>query len=126
MDYQKRIDTVRAEMQKEGFSVLALSSVTDMQYLIGFQCSVGILFITPDDCVLLTDYRYVRHAKSVTPDINAIDSAKQTYPDEFYHSLESSFNNPVFGYDDNISLALFKTFQQAAQKAQWKPFGYLM
>jgi Xaa-Pro aminopeptidase len=126
MDYKKRIDAVRTEMRKGGFSVLALSSVSDMQYLTGFQCSVGTLFITPDDCMLLTDYRYVRHARSVNPDINAIDSAKQTYPDAFYHNLESSYSNPVFGYDDNISLALFKTFQNAAQKAQWKPFGHLM
>jgi Xaa-Pro aminopeptidase len=87
---------------------------------------VGVLLITPDDSILLTDYRYVRYAKAVNPTVNAIDSMKDSSPFALFNRLSDSVNNPVIGYDDDIPLSQYNTFRQSVQNAQWKPFGALM
>jgi len=126
MNYQRRIEAMREKMSEAGFSVLAISSSTDMQYFIGFQCTAGTLFITPDDVILLTDYRYVRHAKAECPFLHTIDQAKDTSPNALYHRLVDLYKNPVFGYDEKISLPQLHAYEQAAPGVEWKPFGALI
>jgi Xaa-Pro aminopeptidase len=113
-------------MQKNGFNVLVVTSPWDMQYFIGFQCTLGTLFITPESVVLLTDYRYVRYAKAECEFLEAIDMAKDTSPDALYKRLSSAYTHPVFGFDDTAPYSTVQFFINAAPAALWRPFGNLV
>ena len=56
-----RVDRLRAKLGADG--ALLVTSLTNIRYLTGFTGSAGMLFVLPDDIVLLTDGRYERQAQ---------------------------------------------------------------
>ena len=126
MDYQARLDRIRSSMRKSGFDVIVITSPVDMQYIIGFACSVGTLFITADRIVLLTDYRYARYAVAQCAHLEVLDMARDTAPDALYRRLSADYPHPVFGFDDSAPYSLVQFFMRAAPDAAWQPFGNLI
>lgn len=58
MDVAGRLPRLRAGLDGAGVDGLLVTSLTNIRYLTGFTGSAGMLFVLPDDTVLLTDGRY--------------------------------------------------------------------
>lgn len=62
MDVAGRADRARARLASEGLDVLVVTSLTNVRYLTGFTGSAGLVVVTPDDLLLVTDGRYLEQA----------------------------------------------------------------
>ena len=58
MDVAGRIDRLRSVMSGADWDALVVSNLTNVRYLTGFTGSAGILLITPDETVFVSDGRY--------------------------------------------------------------------
>jgi Xaa-Pro aminopeptidase len=61
MDTAGRLDRLRAGLV--GADALVVASLTNVRYLTGFTGSAGMLFVFPDEAVLLTDGRYAQQSE---------------------------------------------------------------
>ena len=58
MDVAGRIDRLRSVMSGADWDALVVSNLTNVRYLTGFTGSAGIVLITPDETVFVSDGRY--------------------------------------------------------------------
>lgn len=72
---QARIDNVRAALTELGLDGLLVTVGANLRYLSGFTGSAGTLFISPQDALLLTDFRYIDQATEQAPDYKVINIA---------------------------------------------------
>jgi Xaa-Pro aminopeptidase len=57
-----RADRVVAAMGDRGLEALLVTSLVDVRWLTGFTGTNGACVVTPDECLFLTDFRYVSQA----------------------------------------------------------------
>jgi Xaa-Pro aminopeptidase len=62
LDVAPRIDRLRAALADAACDALVVTNLTNIRYLTGFGGSAGLLVVTPDDAVLITDGRYETQA----------------------------------------------------------------
>ena len=70
---ENRIEKVLDIIRDKGLNACALRGMENIFYLTGFRGSEGALLITKGDVLLLTDFRYITHAKEVTKDIKIVE-----------------------------------------------------
>ena len=70
---ENRIEKVLDIIRDKGLDACALRGMENIFYLTGFRGSEGALLITKGDVLLLTDFRYITHAKEVTKDIKIVE-----------------------------------------------------
>ena len=63
----KRLQKLRASIGKKGIDALLISQPENLLYLSGFIGSSGWLFISEQNAILATDFRYVEQAKEESP-----------------------------------------------------------
>jgi Xaa-Pro aminopeptidase len=62
MDVAGRAERLRAALAVDGLDALVVSSLTNVRYLTGFTGSAGLVTVTPDELLLVTDGRYSEQA----------------------------------------------------------------
>ena len=62
MDYEGRIDKVKAALSEQGVEALLVTNLTNVRYLTGFSGSNGQLLVTESGATFLTDPRYEARA----------------------------------------------------------------
>lgn len=62
MDHRRRIDFLRSELETARVDGMVVTELTNVRYLCGFTGSAGILVVTADDLVFLTDGRYTEQS----------------------------------------------------------------
>jgi Xaa-Pro aminopeptidase len=63
LDVASRLPRLRHRLAAEGFDALLVTKLANVRYLSGFTGSAGILLVTPDDALFVTDGRYTERAK---------------------------------------------------------------
>ena len=63
----KRLHKLRASIAEKGIDALLISQPENLLYLSGFTGSSGWLFISEQNAILATDFRYVEQAKEESP-----------------------------------------------------------
>jgi Xaa-Pro aminopeptidase len=63
-----RIQKLRQGLSEKEIEGVFISQAENRCYLSGFDGSSGFLFITPEDAILATDFRYIEQAKGQAPD----------------------------------------------------------
>jgi Xaa-Pro aminopeptidase len=58
MDVRGRVPRLREQLDAAGCDAVVVTNLTNVRYLSGFTGSAGLLFVTADDAVLVTDDRY--------------------------------------------------------------------
>jgi Xaa-Pro aminopeptidase len=69
MNRQRRIAKVLQILGEKAVDACLLKGMDNIFYLTGFRGSEGALFVTPGEVTLLTDFRYITHAREVTDNI---------------------------------------------------------
>lgn len=62
MDHSRRIDVLRQRLVAAELDALVVTNLTNVRYLCGFTGSAGILVVTDDDLVFVTDGRYTEQS----------------------------------------------------------------
>ncbi len=68
-----RIEKVLAILEQLDIDACALRGMENIYYLTGFRGSEGTLVVTKGDILLLTDFRYITHAKEVTKGLQIVE-----------------------------------------------------
>ncbi len=63
LDVAGRLPRLRAQLAERGFDALLVTKLANVRYLSGFTGSAGIILVTPDDALFVTDGRYTERAK---------------------------------------------------------------
>jgi Xaa-Pro aminopeptidase len=64
MNYSRRLQTLRSNLKLLKCDALAVSHGTNVRYLSGFSGSAGMLLVTSDETIFLTDFRYRTQAQN--------------------------------------------------------------
>ena len=72
MSNQDRIDRLRKGMAEESLDAFLVTSAENRHYFSGFRGSAGYLWITKDDAMLATDFRYTEQAALQAPDFRIV------------------------------------------------------
>jgi Xaa-Pro aminopeptidase len=82
LDFAHRLANLREAVERAGCSALLVSSLPNVRYLSGFSGSAGMVFVRPDDAVLITDGRYATSAAAEVAgapvSLEALPAAKQS------------------------------------------------
>ena len=65
--FASRLERLRAQLDETSIDGLIVSSRDNVRYLLGFAGSAGWVLVTRDDSILLTDSRYIEHARATVP-----------------------------------------------------------
>ena len=66
--YNQRIDSIRNRMEQEQVEAFIINSPHNIFYLSGFKSSFGYIYITKEEALFLTDFRYIEPAKEQIAD----------------------------------------------------------
>jgi Xaa-Pro aminopeptidase len=114
---ETRIEKIHNIIYEKGLDACIIKGMDNIFYLTGFKGSEGALVVTRGDVLLITDFRYVTHAKEVTKDVKIVelvsnrsilseiceqymirrmgfDSYHTTY--KIYHTWENTVQNTEF------------------------------
>ena len=72
MSKQRRIGRLREKMAAESLDAFLVTSKENRHYFSGFRGSAGALWITKDDAMLATDFRYTEQAELQAPDYRIV------------------------------------------------------
>jgi Xaa-Pro aminopeptidase len=73
----KRLQNLRTFISEKGLDALLISQPENLRYLSGFTGSSGWLFISGQNAILATDFRYVEQAKGESPDFEIIQTKQE-------------------------------------------------
>jgi Xaa-Pro aminopeptidase len=71
---EERIERVLRILKEKGVDACLLQGMDNIFYLTGFRGSDGALFVAPGGVTLLTDFRYITHAREVAGHIDVEES----------------------------------------------------
>ena len=63
-----RLARLRADLAASGINALVVTHPPNIRYLTGLKASAGAVIVTPDECVLIVDFRYVTAAQELARD----------------------------------------------------------
>ena len=72
MSSQDRIERLRTAMAEESLDAFLITSGENRHYFSGFRGSAGYLWVTKDDAMLATDFRYTEQAGLQAPDYRIV------------------------------------------------------
>ena len=122
MNYQARIDGLRATLEEEGIEGFVIINIEgsdslNLRYLTGFAGTFGILIITQGEQLLLTDSRYLERVKEETSGLEIVE-LKGNWAERLGEQLKDLGLKEVGVNELAISL---HDFNQLKEKAEVEP-----
>jgi Xaa-Pro aminopeptidase len=78
-EHAARLTQLRARMEERGLDGLVVSAPGNVFYLSGFRGSSGALLITPEQVLLLSDFRYRLQAEAQSPSCEFVEVERQLF-----------------------------------------------
>ncbi|HEM3705828.1 TPA: aminopeptidase P family protein [Streptococcus suis] len=105
---QKRLEKLRGKMAEQSIEALYVTNLKNVYYLTGFWGSAGVVLITPNRQVLITDDRYITYAQSVVKDFEVISNRDELGTAA---GLVKDMGIKEVAFEDEISVAYFKSME---------------
>jgi Xaa-Pro aminopeptidase len=101
---------------------LLVTSLPNIRYLTGFSGSSALLFVTPRDVVLVTDFRYQTQIGEEVGDLARISIEAQSLWTGLWQQLSQLANVSVAGFESSHLLHRdFQRLLEAGGRWQWRP-----
>jgi Xaa-Pro aminopeptidase len=101
---------------------LLISSLANIRYLTGFSGTSAIVFITPRDTVLVTDFRYQTQAEQEVGDLARVTIEAQSLWTGLWQQLAQLPQVQVAGFESAHLLHRdFQRLLEAGSRWQWRP-----
>jgi Xaa-Pro aminopeptidase len=116
---EKRTEKVLGLLKAMDLDACLLKGMDNIFYLTGFRGSEGTLLVTRDDVVLLTDFRYVTHAREVTEGIKIVELKEQR---NALGDLCAQYGISKMGFDStHTSFYAYNKWQETVPKVTFIP-----
>lgn len=113
-----RLDKLRALIAQEGLDCLVVSQPENRRYMSGFTGSAGVLVISAEQALLLTDFRYYTQAPQQAPDFTLYPIRSRT-EETLAEALKQYGWRRVGIEAHDLTLDTFASWQQAAGDIEW-------
>lgn len=101
---------------------LLVTSLPNIRYLTGFSGSSALLFVTPRDVVLITDFRYQTQIADEVGDLARISIEANSLWTGLWHQLSQLPNVQVAGFESSHLLHRdFQRLLEGGARWQWRP-----
>jgi Xaa-Pro aminopeptidase len=101
---------------------LLITSLPNIRYLTGFSGSSALLFVTPRDVILVTDFRYQTQIKSEVGDLARVVIQSQSLWTGLWQQLQQLAGLEVAGFESAHLLHRdFQRLLEAGARWQWRP-----
>ena len=101
---------------------LLVTSLANVRYLTGFSGSSALLFVTPRETLLITDFRYQTQAPDEVGDIAQVSIESQSLWAGLWHQLARLAHVEVAGFESAHLLHRdFQRLLEAGARWQWRP-----
>ncbi|MBC8144787.1 MAG: aminopeptidase P family protein [bacterium] len=120
-----RIDRLRAQMKSRSLDAVLVTHLPHIRYLCGFSGSAGLMLVTRNEAVFITDFRYQEQiATELQSGVRAIiDKA----PYERMKSDGLIVAGMTVGYqEDNLTVAAFDSIRKKLRKVRFEAAGSLL
>jgi len=125
MGFEQRIAALRKAMYERQLDAVLVTGRTNVFYLSGFTGTSGDLFITSDDCYILTDFRYMEQVGQQAPIYNAIDIKEGI--GKILTDLIQQYGIKSVGFEDRqVTFAVFNGMKEKIGGAPLVPMGSMI
>ena len=101
---------------------LLITSLPNIRYLTGFSGSSALLFVTPRDVILITDFRYQTQIKAEVGDLARVVIQSQSLWTGLWQQLQQVSGLEVAGFESSHLLHRdFQRLLEAGARWQWRP-----
>lgn len=109
--YMKKIEELRKGMREEGIDGLLITNPYNRRYITGFSGTAGVVFITMDEAMLLTDFRYTVQAEEQATGFQIIEHKQPIFKE--IAVIAANKNLKVIGFETNdVTYSVFETLQK--------------
>jgi Xaa-Pro aminopeptidase len=118
-----RLSAARRILQSTegGIDALLVSDMINVGYLSGFTGSTGMVLITPDENLFLTDFRYSGRARKECPGFEIVDISAPDSLKEFYSARDSL---KKIGFEStNVTAARLEGWRKVSEGIEWVAVG---
>ena len=116
----QRIAVLRKTVSEQGWDAFIVSQPENRRYISGFTGSAGLLFITPDLALLLTDFRYIEQASKEATDFEIV-RLTTGFTSQLPVLLSEHSLKTIAFESAHITVAQLKKWQEAASNVDWIP-----
>ncbi len=119
-----RLSIFQDILKKREIDAAVITDETSIFYLSGFHFTDGLLFITQEEGLLITDFRYYEEAVSSVGDTYTVIMPKPRM--QFLADTVKEKQIRVLGYENRtMSVSAFNRYQEALT-AEWTPIGDIL
>ena len=116
MSTTNRIARLRAKMAEDGLDAMFVSSNENRAYFSGFRGSAGYLWVTANDAMLATDFRYTEQATQQATDFRIQRIGGDS---DWYKNTVSAAGSQRIGIEDGaMTVSLFNTLSEQMREIQ--------
>nr|WP_283809113.1 Xaa-Pro peptidase family protein [Tumebacillus amylolyticus] len=117
----------RALMDKQGLDAMIVLRPENRRYLSGFTGSAGVLLVTQDQAVFLTDFRYTQQAEAQCPHCTIVEYPNGANPNTTVFELMKSKGIKRLGFEsDFVTYAQHRAFDQTFEGVELVPAAGLV
>jgi len=120
-----RISNFLEALERERLDAFLVTSQVDIRYLVGFSGSAGMLWVSPERVVFLTDFRYETQSKEQIGDkaeIHIITAEKGYY--DWIEELKLTEGKKFVGFDENVvKYGTYKRLISRFPDVNWIPLA---
>ena len=117
-----RYRQIRQLLQEEQLDALVLFGLTNIRYLCGFEGTDGVLLVTAEKSIFLTDARYTSQAKSQVS-ADQIICYKNKFPRLITELLQGKLKQVGFDAEQTTVASLDELQTLAAEAISWQPLA---
>ena len=117
--FPARVQKLRERIAKDDLDALFLSNNENRRYISGFVSSAGYLFVTQDEAVICTDFRYTELAEQQAPGwrVDRIGNKPDWLP-----KLVNEFEITTLGFEaDDMTVGTLERFKKALKEGDADP-----
>jgi len=117
MKATNRLQKLRQKLAEKEIDGIFVSQPENRRYLSGFDGSAGYLFITAQNTVLATDFRYIEQAKMQAPDYQIFQITSNI--SNWFPQLVAELNPSRLGFEvGHVTFALYRQLSDILKKTQ--------
>lgn len=110
-DNLTKVSEIREELKKRNLDALLITNPYNRRYLTGFTGSAGVVLITPEDALFLTDFRYVEQAEQEAKDYTIIEHEPQLV-NELKNQVKRLGINRLGFEAEHVTMAEYNEFKE--------------
>lgn len=118
----QRLERLRSYLWEQGLDAFVVTAPVNRAYLTGFTGGAGLLLLSREGALLLTDARYVEQAKEEAPGLEVRQTGREPVQD--LAAVLRSWGAVEVGFEaDHLTVKRFRSWERELPEVQWREVG---